>query len=102
VTNSLIIRVSACLLLTLLAGCSFVQDTIINSVVGFPATHAVRDVHSTSAEYEEEQHQMRVDELSRDYEAFVQSKEGCTVEPTSSPSLMAPDQTNAPESPRCD
>ena len=83
--------------MALLVGCSVVRDTLINSAVGFPAAHVVRDVRSTSAEYEEKQHKKRVEELNREYEKFVRSGEACTLKPTDSTTVMAFDQTDPRE-----
>jgi hypothetical protein len=98
VTNIRFLRVLACLSIAGLAGCAVVQDTIISSMLGFPASHAVRDIHATSREYGEEQHKKRVEELSRDYEAFVRSRKACDVNSTNRMSIVTVDQTDVPDS----
>ena len=92
--NSFCIRIFACLSIALLAGCSWIVD----EAAGFPASHVIRDVRSTSAEYEKEQQEKRVEELNREYEEFVRSGEPCVVKSTDRTSSIEVDQTNSLES----
>jgi len=48
---------------------------IVDSAAGLPASHVISDVKKTSDEYGEEKHEERVDELSREYEEFLRSRE---------------------------
>ena len=40
----------------------------------FEAAHVARDVKKTSDEYEQEKHEERVEDLDKEYEAFVKSQ----------------------------
>ena len=87
-TTSPISRILVCFAALLLAGCSVVRDWIVDDAAGFPASDLIEDVRSTLSEYEEEQHEQRVEELNSEYEEFVRSKEAGEVQPTDSVSLV--------------
>lgn len=74
-TSKPLSTILACHIIVLLSGCSVVRDWIVDDVAGLPASDLIEDVRSTSAEYEEDQHEKRVEELNSDYEDFVRSKE---------------------------
>ena len=67
---------AVCLFSVLLFGCAFVVD----SVADFPVSEVVSDVASTTSEYRKEKQEQRVDELSEDYEEFVRSQPGGSVQ----------------------
>ncbi len=58
-----------------LASCSWTRDQVVDHAAGFPASHVISDVKSTSDEYKQEKHEERVEELNSDYEAFLRSQE---------------------------
>jgi len=59
----------------LLTSCAWVRDGVIDQVAGFPASQVISDVKSTSDEYEQEKHEERAEELSREYEEFLRSRD---------------------------
>ena len=67
--------IALCLGCVSLVGCSVVRDSVVDQAAGFPASHVISDVASTSSEYREERRQERVDELDREYQEFIRSRE---------------------------
>lgn len=65
------VRVSVYLAFFLLAGCAWVVD----QAAGFPASDLISDVKNTSDDIKEEKHEERVEELNREYEEFLRSRE---------------------------
>ena len=68
-------RISICLGCTLFAGCATVRDSVVDHVAGFPASHVISDVKSTSDEHEKELRERRVEGLSQEYEEFLRSRD---------------------------
>ena len=64
-------RASICLAGLLLSSCSWIVD----EAAGFPASHVISGVKETSSEIKEEKHNERVEELNREYEEFLRSRD---------------------------
>ena len=65
-----------------LTGCTGLAESFIDHKADFPATHVVKDFKKTSDEYDDVKQQERVDELSSDYDAFLESQESDAGEGT--------------------
>lgn len=81
-------RISTCLSCFLLASCATVRDSVVDHVAGFPASQVASDVKSTSDEYEKEKQEERVENLNREYEEFLRSREAANVQPESKQSVV--------------
>jgi hypothetical protein len=88
VTAGPFLTILVCLIVLILSGCSIVRDWIVDDAAGLPVSDLIEDVRSSSSEYEEEQHEKRVEELSSEYEDFVRSKEAGEVQTTEPVSLV--------------
>ena len=58
-----------------LAGCGWMGKSVVDQAAGFPASNVITDVKATSDEYEQEKHEERVEELSKEYEEFLRSRD---------------------------
>lgn len=61
--------------LFLLAGCGWMGGQVLDNVAGMPASDVISDVKKTSGEYGQEKHEERVEELNREYEEFLRSRD---------------------------
>lgn len=57
------------------AGCGWMAGGVLDQVAGIPVSNVISDVKTTSDEYAQEKHEERVDELSREYEEFLRSRD---------------------------
>ena len=58
-----------------LAGCAWMRDAVIDQAAGFPASHVISDIKSTSEEYDREKQEERVEELNKEYTEFSRVRE---------------------------
>ena len=66
--------------LLVLAGCGWMAEQALDHAAGFPASDVILDVKETSDEYEQEKHEERVEELNKDYEEFLRSRDAVGTE----------------------
>ena len=59
----------------LLAGCGWMGGALIDNAAGIPVSDMISDVKETADEYGQEKQEERVDELSREYEEFLRSRD---------------------------
>lgn len=59
----------------LFAGCGWMGSELIDHAAGIPVSDVISDVKETSGEYGQEKHEERVEELSREYEEFLRSRD---------------------------
>ncbi|MEO1202519.1 MAG: hypothetical protein AAFX10_07420 [Pseudomonadota bacterium] len=67
-------KVAVCFGCALLAGCAVARNTVVDSVVGFPAVHVISDVMETSDDYERETQEQRAEALTQEFEEFSNSQ----------------------------
>ncbi len=58
-----------------LTGCVGLAESFIDHKADFPATHVAKDFKKATDEHSDDRQQERVDELSADYDAFLQSQD---------------------------